>query len=96
MAAGLDDFVYIADAASGRIAKYTNRGAQVALWDAPAGASEPLRGIAVSRNHVLALRGAKPRLEVWTFEGRHVLTDTFGGRFDAVAVGVAVFCGLPR
>jgi DNA-binding beta-propeller fold protein YncE len=83
VAAGLDEFVYIADSASSRIAKYTNRGAQVALWDAPSDASEPLRGIAVSRDHVFALRGAKPRLEVWTFDGQHVLTDTFGGRFDA-------------
>jgi streptogramin lyase len=83
-AAGLDEIVYIADAASGRIAKYTTRGAQVALWDPPPGtAGEPLRGIAVSRNHVLVLRGAKPRLEVWTFEGRRVLADAFGDRFDA-------------
>jgi streptogramin lyase len=94
-AAGLDDFVYIADAASGRIAKYTSRGAQVALWDAPADASEPLRGIAVSRDHVFALRGAKPRLEVWTFEGRHVLTDSFGGRFDA-ALPASLYFAVSR
>ena len=82
-AAGLDEFVYIADAASGRIAKYTHRGAQVALWEPLADADAPLRGIAVSRNHVFALRGQKPQLEAWTFEGQRVLTDAFGGRFDA-------------
>jgi streptogramin lyase len=82
VAAGLDEFVYIADSASGRIAKYTNRGAQAAVWDPPADAATPLRGIGVSRNHVFALRGEKPQLEVWTFDGRRVLTDTFGNRFD--------------
>jgi DNA-binding beta-propeller fold protein YncE len=90
-ATGLDEFVYIADSASGRIAKYTSRGAQVALWDPPAGSAAPLRGIAVSRNHVFALRGAKPTLEVWTFDGQLVLTDTFGDRFDAALAATLYF-----
>lgn len=80
-AAGLDEFIYIADAASGRIAKYTNRGAEVALWEPPADAAGPLRGIAVSRNHVLVLRGAIPRLEVWSFDGQRLLAEGFGSHF---------------
>jgi streptogramin lyase len=83
VAAGLDEFVYIADAASGRIAKYTNAGAQVALWDPPAGAAEPLRGIAVSRQHVLVLRGQEPQLEAWSFDGQRLLTESLGSRFEA-------------
>ena len=90
-AAGLDEFVYIADSATGRIAKYTSRGAQVALWDPPADAAGPLRGIAISRNYVFALRGIKPQLEVWTFDGQRVLTDAFGGRFDAASPGSLYF-----
>lgn len=83
VAAGLDEFVYVADGATGRIFKYTNRGAQVAVWDPPADAAAPLRAVAVSRNHLFALRGAKPQLEVWTLDGQRVLTDTLGNRFDA-------------
>jgi len=83
VAAGLDEFVYVADASTGRIFKYTSRGAQAALWEPPADAAAPLRGIAVSRSHVFVLRGAKPQLEVWTFDGQRVLTDPLGGRFDA-------------
>jgi streptogramin lyase len=80
VAAGLDEFVYVADAATGRIAKYTNRGAQEALWEPPADAAGPLRGIAVSRDHVLVLRGERPRLEVWSFEGQRLLVESFGSR----------------
>jgi streptogramin lyase len=91
VAAGLDDFVYIADAASGRIAKYTARGAQVAWWDQPGDATGPLHGIAVSRSHVFVLRGTRPRLEVWTFDGQRVLTDTFGDRLDSVPLASLYF-----
>ena len=82
VATGADEFAYIADQ-SGAIAKYTTGGVQTAVWDAPADSSGPLRGIAASRAHVFALRGARPRLEVWTFDGRRVLADNLGGRFDA-------------
>ena len=81
-AAGLDEFVYVVDA-TGRILKYTGRGAQMATWDAPADFEAPVRGLAVSRTHLFVLRGAKPRLDVWTFDGQRVLMDTFGDRFDA-------------
>jgi hypothetical protein len=95
VAAGLDEFIYIADAASGRIAKYTSRGAQVALWEPPGDAVGPLRAIAVSRNHLFALRGAKPQLEVWTFDGQRVLLDSLGGRFD-VEVQKPVYFAVSR
>jgi hypothetical protein len=82
VATGLDDFVYVADSAAGRILKYSNRGAQEAIWDSPSDAAGPLRGIAVSRDRVLALRGAKPQLEVWTFDGKRLATDAFGNHLD--------------
>jgi outer membrane protein assembly factor BamB len=94
-ATGFDDFVYVADSATGRIAKFTSRGEQVALWEAPSDAGGPLRGIAVSRNHVFALRGAKPQLEVWSFEGQRVLMDNFGSRLDAVPAASLYFAASP-
>jgi DNA-binding beta-propeller fold protein YncE len=83
VAAGPDEVVYIADGTTGRIAKYTIGGEQVALWDAPADAEDPLRGIAVSRRHVLALRGKYPQLEVWSLDGERLLTESLGDRFEA-------------
>jgi streptogramin lyase len=91
IAAGVDDSVYIADSASGRIARYSNRGAQEAIWDAPADATGTLRGIAVSRDHVFALRGAKPELEIWTFDGKRLLTESFGSHLDAASASSLYF-----
>ena len=83
VAAGLEEFVYVGDARTGRIIKYTNRGAQVAVWDAPVDASAPLQGLALSRSHLFALRGAPPQapqLEVWTLDGQRILTEPLGNR----------------
>ena len=96
IATGLDEFIYIADAASGRIEKYTSRGAQVALWEPPGDAVGPLRAIAISRNHVFAVRGATPQLEVWTFDGQRVLLDTFGRSLRRRGAGAGLFRGQPR
>ena len=90
VAAGLDEFVYVGDAKTGRIVKYTHQGAQVAVWDAPDGAAAPLQAIAVSRSHLFALRGATPQppqLEVWKLDGQRILTDSLGSRLDASASG---------
>jgi streptogramin lyase len=95
VAAGLDDFVYVGDAQTGRIMKYTVRGAQVAVWDPPSDAAVPLWGLAVSRNHLFVLRGAKPQLEAWTLNGDRVLTDPLEGRFDAAPSG-ALFLAVSR
>jgi hypothetical protein len=86
VAAGLNEFVYVGDARTGRIIKYTSRGAQVAVWEAPADAAAPLQGLAVSRNHLFGLRGAPPKasqLEVWTLDGQRVLTEPLGNRLSA-------------
>jgi sugar lactone lactonase YvrE len=83
VAASLDEFVYVGDARTGRIVKYTHRGAQVAVWEPPADAAAPLQGLALSRSHLFALRGATPRLEVWTLDGQLILTDGFDGRLNA-------------
>jgi streptogramin lyase len=86
VAAGLDEFVYVGEARTGRIFKYTRQGAQVGVWDAPADAVAPLRGIAISRSHLFALRGATPpapQIDVWTLDGRRILTDTLGSRLGA-------------
>jgi hypothetical protein len=93
-AAGLDEFVYVVDA-TGRILKYTTRGAQMASWDAPADFEAPVRGLAVSRTHLFVLRGAKPQLDVWTLNGQRVLMDTFGDRFD-YAPPPSLYLGVSR
>jgi len=87
VAAALDDFVYIGDAQTGRILKYTVRGAQVAVWDVPSDAAAPLRGLAVSRSHLFALRGPQAQLEIWTLDGQRILTDPLQGRLDAAPSG---------
>lgn len=94
-ASGLDEFVYVGDARTGRIVKYTNRGGQVAVWDAPADAATPLLALAISRGHLFALRGATPQLEVWTFDGQRILTDTLGNRLDA-APAASLFLAASR
>ena len=91
VATGIDEFVYVADAASGRIIKYSNRGAQAAMWEPPADAAGPLRGIAVSRDYVFTLRGAKPQLEVWTLEGQRVLAGSFGNHLEATTSSTLFF-----
>jgi hypothetical protein len=87
VAAALDGFVYVGDARTGRILKYTARGAQVALWEAPADALVPLRGLAVSRSHLFVLRGSRPQLEVWTLGGERLLTHSLQGRLESVPPG---------
>ena len=84
-AVGLDDFVYAGDAATGRIVKFDSEGEQVGVWETPADAAGMLRGLAVSRNYVLVLRGAQPQLEVWNLLGQRLLTQSFGGHLDTTA-----------
>jgi len=95
VAASLDEFVYVGDARTGRIVKYTRQGAQVAVWDAPSDAPAPLRGMAVSRSHLFVLRGATPQLEVWTLDGQRILTDTLGSRLDA-SPSASLFLAVTR
>ena len=95
VAAGLDEFVYVGDARTGRIFKYTRQGAQAAVWDAPADVAAPLRGIAISRSHLFALRGATPQLEVWTLDGQRILTDTLGSRLGA-SPSASLFLAVSR
>jgi streptogramin lyase len=85
VALGFDDFVYAGDAATGRIVKFNGQGEQIAVWEPPADVAGVLRGIAVSRNYVLVLRGAQPQLEVWNPLGERLLTQSFGSHLDSAA-----------
>jgi len=95
VATGLGEFVYVGDARTGRIVKYTRQGAQVAVWDAPADAAAPLQGLAVSLRHLFVLRGTTPQLEVWTLDGQHRFTDTLGSHFGASSAS-SLFLAVSR
>ena len=82
-AVGPDGFVYVGDAQTNRIVKFTREGMQAASWDDSADDPAPLLGLAVSSNYVFMLRGASPRIVVWTLDGQRRLADNLGGRLDA-------------
>jgi hypothetical protein len=86
-AAASDEFVYVGDAQTGRILKYTARGAESGIWEPPPDALTPLRGVTVSSKHVFVLRGERPQLEVWTFEGQRILTNSLEGRLENAPAG---------
>jgi sugar lactone lactonase YvrE len=99
VAAGLNEFVYVGDAQTSRIVKYTLRGAQVAVWDAPQNAG-PLQGLALSRDHLFVLRGGametpqSPGIEVWTLEGELVFGEALGNRVGASSA--SLYLGASR
>jgi DNA-binding beta-propeller fold protein YncE len=80
---GPDGFVYVVDAQANRVVKFTQEGVRMAAWDDSADTPAPLLGLAVSSNYVFALRGASPRLVVWTLDGQRRLADNLGDRLDA-------------
>jgi hypothetical protein len=82
-AVGPDGFVYVADAQTNRIVKFTREGMRVASWDDSADDPAPILGLAVSSNYVFMLRGASPRIVVWTLDGQRRLADNLGDRLDA-------------
>ncbi len=87
---GYDDYVYVADGASGRIYKFTNRGAQQSVWEPPADAGGALRGIAVSPEHVFALRGAEARIEIFSPGGRRELAQPIAGLLDGGSMNLSL------
>jgi DNA-binding beta-propeller fold protein YncE len=80
---GPDGFVYVADFETGRIVKFTRDGMQVASWDDSVDPPAPLLGLAVSSSYVFVLRGASPRIVVWTLAGQMRVSDNLAGRLDA-------------
>ncbi len=90
--AGPDGFVYVSDALTGRVLKFTPGGERIAVWGNPLGTAR-LSGLAVSQDHVFLLHGAGPQLEIWTLDGRQEFSDDLGGRvgraFSAVSLALA-------
>ena len=82
-AVGPDGFVYVGDSQTNRVVKFTREGARVASWDDSVDVPAPQLGLAVSSSYVFVLRGASPRIVVWTLDGRRLLADDLGGRLDA-------------
>jgi len=82
-AVGPDGFVYVGDAQTNGVVKFTREGVRVAAWDDSVDDPAPLLGLAVSSNYVFMLRGGSPRVVVWTLDGQRRLADNLGGRLDA-------------
>jgi hypothetical protein len=85
-AAAPDGFVYVGEARTGRIVKFSGQGEQVAEWAATASSAAHLVAVAVSPKYVFALRDASPRLQIWTLNGQPVLSDDLGGRLAETPV----------
>jgi DNA-binding beta-propeller fold protein YncE len=79
-AVGPDGFVYVGDAQTNGVVKFTREGVRVAAWDDSVDDPAPLLGLAV---YVFMLRGGSPRVVVWTLDGQRRLADNLGGRLDA-------------
>jgi hypothetical protein len=79
-AAASDGFVYVGEARTGRIVKFSAQGEQIAAWAATASSAAHLVAVAVSPKYVFALRDGSPRLQIWTLDGQPVLSDDLGGR----------------
>lgn len=82
-AVGQDGFVYVGDAQTNRVVKFTREGMRVAAWADSGDDPAPLLSLAVSSNYVFMLRGGSPRLVVWTLDGQKRLADNLGDRLDA-------------
>jgi hypothetical protein len=80
---GPDGFLYVGDSTGNRVLKFTREGMLVTSWDDSADGPAPLLGLAISSNAVFMLRGASPRIVVWTLDGQRRLADNLGGRLDA-------------
>jgi DNA-binding beta-propeller fold protein YncE len=87
MAAG--DFVYVADARSDRIVKFSGSGEVAGSWGDSGDAVTAVRGLAVSQKYVFVLRGASPCLEAWTLDGQRAFADDLGGRWNPASADAA-------
>jgi streptogramin lyase len=79
---GPDGFVYVGDALTGRISKFSAGGERVAVWNDSANVGR-CWGLAATEDHLFVLRGSSPHLEIWTLDGREESTDDLGGRLGA-------------
>jgi streptogramin lyase len=80
---GPDGFLYVGDSQGDRLTKFTREGMLVTSWDDSADEPAPLLGLAVSSNAVFMLRGASPRVVVWTLDGQRRFADNLGDLLDA-------------
>lgn len=74
---GPDELMYVADTHNRRVQKLTKQGEFLLAWGQPGTSPEMMDdvfGIAVTEKHVFLADGGNRRLQVWTLEGRHVLT----------------------
>jgi len=87
--AGPGDFVYVADARSDRIVKFSRSGEVAGSWGDSGDAVAAVRGLAVSQKYVFVLRGTSPCLEAWTLDGQRAFADDLGGRWNPAPADAA-------
>jgi streptogramin lyase len=83
-AVAASDAVFVADSDGNRILKFAPDGVQTTEFQVPDADTSHLLALAAGKKHVFALTGFPVRLQVWSEDGHHELTDTLGDRLSAV------------
>lgn len=83
-----NDAVYVGEAGTNRILKFSADGIQKAEFKASDGDAGRLLALAAGNKHVFALTGFPVRLHVWSEDGHLGLTDSMGDRLSGVESAV--------
>ena len=80
LAIGPDGSIYVADTGNHRVQQFTGEGEFVAAWGEPGaapGQMEFVTSLAVSDRFVLVADRGSSCLQIWSLEGRHLVTQRF-------------------
>jgi hypothetical protein len=89
-----DGFVYVGDAMTGTVSKFTREGERAEGWTEAAGTTRAaILGLAGAQGHIFVLRDTSPHLEVLAPYGKTELTDNLGGRLGESSQGAFLATG---